>query len=48
VSVVFHPKESKEVTSLLFLKNNLTLVEKLVLRGRGGFGTFQFPKVRPF
>ena len=48
VSFTFTPKESHpDLAAVVYLKNNLTLFEKLVLRGAGGSGAVTLPEVRP-
>ena len=38
----FLPKAIGEVTATIYLKNNLTILEPVVLRGEGGYGSFKF------
>ena len=41
----YQPTHLKNSASLVLLKNNLTIIEKLILEGVSGHASFQFPRV---
>lgn len=45
--ITFHPKDEKNFTSLLVLRNNLTVIDVVLLRGEGGRGLLKIGQTLP-
>ena len=47
LAVTFNPPDEKNYTSLLILRNNLTIIDVVMLRGEGGRGLLKIGKTLP-
>ncbi|XP_064637998.1 transmembrane protein 131-like isoform X2 [Lineus longissimus] len=47
VRLAFQPKDDTSKTTLILVRNNLTIVDTVVVQGRGGMGDMRFSNRRP-